>query len=103
MLKAHEVKKLKEHLQEEDPRLPIVFNALSDQNRCNIFRLFLKKNKLCVSDVSNILGISMSLASQHLKVLEVTGLVVRKKEGRTVYYLPNTQDKLVSSIVKSVI
>lgn len=104
MLKPHEIKKLNQQLHgEADPRLPIVFNALSDQNRCNIFRCFLKRDKLCVSDISKILGISMSLASQHLKVLEVTGLIVRQKEGRTVYYLPNTQDKLVTSIINAVI
>lgn len=102
MLKAYEVKKLKKHLKEEDPRLPIVFNALSDNNRCNIFRCFLEEERLCVSDVAKILGISMSLASQHLKILEMTGLVIREREGRTVYYQPNTDDRLVTSIIKSV-
>lgn len=102
MLKPHEVIKLKEHLAEEDSRLPIVFNALSDSNRCNIFRCFLQKDRLCVSDIAKALGISMSLTSQHLRILEITGLVIRQKEGRVVYFLPNTDDKLVRSIIKSV-
>ena len=44
----------------------------------------------------------MSLASQHLKVLEITNLVVREKEGRTVYYRPNVEDELVRTIIKAV-
>lgn len=102
MLKAHELKELKRHINDEDPRLPIVFSALSDNNRCNIFRCFLTEKRLCVSDIANTLGISMSLASQHLKTLEVTGMLNRQKEGRVVYFSPNDGDKLVASIIRSV-
>lgn len=55
-----------------------------------------------MSDVAHTLGISMSLASQHLKVLEVTKLVVREREGRTVYFRPNTHDELVRAVIKAV-
>jgi DNA-binding transcriptional ArsR family regulator len=89
-------------IKNEDERLPIVFNALSDPNRCNIFRSFLKRDRLCVSDIAKTLGISMSLASQHLKVLEITKLLTREREGRTIYFRPNTSDELVRSIIKAV-
>ena len=102
MLEAREIQKLQGLLRKEDDRLPIVFNALGDPRRCLIFRSFLKRDRLCVSDVARTLKISMSLASQHLKVLEVTKLVVREKEGRTVYYRPNTDDELVRSIIQAV-
>ena len=102
MLEAREIQKLQGLLRKEDDRLPIVFNALGDPRRCLIFRSFLKRDPLCVSDIAHALKISMSLASQHLKVLEVTKLVVREKEGRTVYYRPNTDDELVRSIIQAV-
>jgi DNA-binding transcriptional ArsR family regulator len=102
MLNAQELGKLRGLLPKEDDRLPIVFNALSDPKRCAIFRSFLKHPRLCVSDISRTLGISMSLASQHLKVLEVTGLLVREREGRVIYFRPNTSDELVCTIIKAV-
>lgn len=111
MLDAREIGKLRELMQREDERLPIVFSALSDPNRCNIFRSFLKREprpsgygqgRLCVSDIAKTFGISMSLASQHLKILEITGLLRREKEGRTVYYHPRIEDELVRTIIQAV-
>lgn len=102
MLSTSEINKLQKHMTEDDKRLPIVFNALGDPRRCKIFRSFLKKERLCVSDISKTLKISMSLASQHLKILELTGLLTREREGRVIYYRPNTSDKLVESIIKAV-
>lgn len=102
MLKPQEIQKLRSLLTKEDNRLPIIFSALGDPRRCKIFRSFLKRERLCVSDVARTFNISMSLASQHLKVLELTGLVVREKEGRTVYYKPNVGDELVQAIIKAV-
>src|SRR4051812_14852976 len=98
MLKPKEIQKLQSLMKREDDRLPIVFSALGDPRRCLIFRSFLKRDRLCVSDVSRTFRISMSLASQHLKILEITKLVTRKREGRTVYFMPNTGDELVRSI-----
>jgi DNA-binding transcriptional ArsR family regulator len=101
MLNAKEILKLQSLLKHEDARLPIVFNALGDPRRCLIFRSFLTRDRLCVSDIARIHGISMSLASQHLKVLEVTGLLTREREGRSIYYRPNTGDELVGNIIKA--
>jgi DNA-binding transcriptional ArsR family regulator len=102
LLNTKEIAKLQKLMKHEDNRLPIVFNALSDPNRCKIFRSFLKREKLCVSDISKILGISMSLASQHLKILEITKLLTREREGRVIYYKPNLKDELVTAIIKAV-
>lgn len=102
MLNKAEIQKLKKLLTHDDERLPIIFSALSDPKRCLIFRSFLKHEKLCVSDVSRTLGISMSLASQHLKILEITKLLTREREGRVIYFRPNTTDELVRTIIKAV-
>ena len=44
----------------------------------------------------------MSLASQHLKILEITGLLIRKREGRVIYFYPNAEEGLVKAIIKAV-
>lgn len=82
--------------------MPIVFNALSDPTRCKIFRSFLTAKRLCVSDISRILGISMSSASQHLKILEITKLLTREREGRVIYFKANLEDDLARTIIKAV-
>jgi DNA-binding transcriptional ArsR family regulator len=102
MLKPQEITKLQKLLKREDERMPIVFNALSDPKRCNIFRSFLRQDRLCVSDIAKTLNISMSLASQHLKILEITKLLVREREGRVIYFRPNVEDELVRTIIKAV-
>jgi len=102
MLNSEEIKKLKKLLTKEDERLPIIFNALSDPKRCLIFRSFLNHDKLCVSDIAKTLGISMSLASQHLKILEITGLLTRERQGRVIYFRPKVSDELVKTIIKAV-
>jgi DNA-binding transcriptional ArsR family regulator len=102
MLKPKEIQKLQTLISGDEARLPEIFSALGDPRRCKIFRSFLQKERLCVSDVARTFGISMSLASQHLKILETKGLVVREKEGRVVYFHPNTKDHLVTSIIKAV-
>lgn len=89
-------------MKDKDDRLPIVFNALSDPKRCLIFRSFLRHKRLCVSDIAKTLNISMSLASQHLKILEITGLLIREREGRNSYFTPQTEDGLVRIIIKAV-
>ncbi len=102
MLKPHEAKRFMHVLGRKDQRLPIIFNALSDPTRCHIFRSFLKKKQLCVTDVTRIVGISMSSASQHLKILEVTGLVRRERVGRNIYFEANSGDRIVDAIKKAV-
>jgi ArsR family transcriptional regulator len=83
-------------------RLAGAFDALSEPNRCTIFRTLLKKDEINVGDIASLLKISEPLASQHLKILLGAGLVVRAKKGRNVYYAINNGDKLVKALEKVV-
>jgi len=89
----------------KNDRLAIVFDALADPNRCKMFRVFVGKKKegLHVSDVARLLGISPSAASQHLKILVVTGLLHREREGQRVRYTVRTDDALVRALIHAVI
>ena len=86
-------------------RAAIIFNALSDPNRCKIFRIFLSKGKtgLYVSDVARLLKLSPSAASQHLKILVITGLLGRRREGQKVNYFALRDDLLVDAIARAII
>ena len=102
MLNAKEAEKVKKLLEGNEVDMAPVFSALADQTRCNIFRAIISRKSLCVSDIVNILGISMPSASQHLKILETKGLLTRERKGREIYYSPNTKNPIVSAIEKVV-
>lgn len=54
--------------------------------RLRILLLFSRESDLCVCDVSDILSLSVSAVSQHLKKLKDGGLIRARKVGQTVYY-----------------
>jgi len=103
MLSPKEHKKLETYIQGMDVgRLARAFDALGEPNRCLIFRALLKEQNANVRDIAGVIGISESLASQHLKVLLQSGLVDRKKNGKNVYYRVNRDDNLVMALQKAV-
>jgi DNA-binding transcriptional ArsR family regulator len=102
MLSPKEIEKLQGVLGDESADFAPIFSALSDLTRCNIFRAILARKSLCVTDIVNILDISMPSASQHLKILESKGLLTRERKGREIYYSPNSTDPIVKAIEKVV-
>ena len=57
-----------------------ILKALADENRLQILHELLKKES-SVQDLSGILGIKTYNISKHLKILEINGLVRKRKEG----------------------
>jgi DNA-binding transcriptional ArsR family regulator len=105
MLNSQELAKLNKSVDSKhNDRLAIVFNALSDPNRCKIFRIFVQQpgRDICVSDVAKLLKISVPAASQHLKILEITGLVQKRRTGQSVHYKARKDDELINSIIKAI-
>ena len=62
-----------------------VTKALSDSNRVKIIKM-LQQMAMFVSEIQAALGVSQSVVSKHLKVLEGAGLVSFHKEGTWVRY-----------------
>lgn len=62
-----------------------ILKALADENRLLIIRELLKSDA-SVSDLSNTLGIKIYNISRHLKILENSGLVEKKKKGKERIY-----------------
>jgi DNA-binding transcriptional ArsR family regulator len=103
MLTPREHTKLERYIQGVDvTRIATVFDALSEPNRCLIFRALLKESDVNVGQLASVVGISVSLASQHLKVLLQAGLVDKHKDGKKVYYHVISQDPLVRALGKAV-
>jgi len=82
-----------------------IIKALSDKNRIRIIYFLKAKQKLCVCEITDIIGLSQPTISSHLKLLENAGLIESHKEGLWVNYNINSQldpfsSKLIEIIYK---
>ena len=64
------------------------FHALSEPLRIKVLEL-LRQRELCVCDLCDVLGVSQSKLSFHLKTLKEADLVHSRQEGRWIYYSLN--------------
>ena len=64
------------------------FHALSDPIRVKVIEL-LRQGELCVCDLCDLLDISQSKLSFHLKNLKAANLVNARQQGRWTYYSLN--------------
>lgn len=62
-----------------------IFAAIADETRAKIVYA-LSLEELCVCDIANILGLSVSAVSHHLRLLRNLKLVKHRKEGKMVFY-----------------
>lgn len=72
---------LDKHLDE----LSEMFKALASRVRVRIL-FALSTEGLCVCDLANLLGLSVSAVSHHLRLLRMLKVVKYRKEGLKVYY-----------------
>ena len=68
-----------------EPTLEIL-KALSDKNRMRVVAALWRFDELCACQITELLNVSGATASRHLGILQKTGLVESRKEGRWVYY-----------------
>lgn len=103
MLTKREHQKLERYIHGIDVKhISVVFDALSEPNRCLIFRALLKGESVRVSDLASVVGISDPLASQHLKILLRANLVTKQKIGKNVYYEVDKSNPLIDALKKAV-
>jgi len=74
-----------------------IFKALGDPTRLRIVSA-LAVNELCVCDLANLLGSSVSAVSHQLRVLRNMKLVKHRKHGKMVYY--SLDDQCVETLMK---
>ncbi|WP_050182534.1 ArsR/SmtB family transcription factor [Domibacillus robiginosus] len=85
--------------QENTLDVATVFKALSDDTRIKIAYALTIEDELCVCDVANIIGSTLSTASHHLRLLKNLGLAKYKKVGKLVYY--SLDDDQVKELIQT--
>jgi ArsR family transcriptional regulator len=78
-------------------RLEAVFSGLADRTRLKILKL-LAKEELCACEVMAALDLTQPTASHHLGILERSGLVASRREGKWVFY--RIADAKVESLLR---
>lgn len=63
-----------------------IFKALSDPTRLQIISVLTRERSICVSDIAQLLDMSVSRVSHHLGILEKLGFTRHKQIGKQVYY-----------------
>ena len=66
-------------------QITIIFKALCDENRVQIFRL-LQGGERCACELLDEMQLSQPTLSHHMKILCDSGLVVGRKEGKWMHY-----------------
>lgn len=92
-----EVLRLKEIKEVYIEKLASFFKSVSDETRVRIIYV-LSEGEMCVSDISESLGISQSLVSHQLKLLKFEGHVKARRDGKKIYY--SLDDEHVVEIFK---
>ena len=99
MLEPSQISKIKETLKEQNTSLVDVFSLLGDKNRFLIIKLLIKQGEMCVTDLANVLDISVSAVSQHMRILEMSRMVEGEKMGQMMCYKPKIDDPKIKDII----
>ena len=102
MLEKTAIDKIKKRLDasEDDAILTEVFKLLGDKSRYRIVKILTEEGELCVSDLAAVLDSSMSAVSQHLRILEMSGLVAGERMGQMMCYKPLMDHPKIKAIIK---
>lgn len=81
-------------------KLSIIFKALGHPARITILEYLLQQNSCICNDLVNVLPLSQSTISQHLKELKNAGLIKGSIEGNSICYCldENTLDLIKETI-----
>jgi ArsR family transcriptional regulator len=81
--------------------LAAVCKALSDETRLSMLGLLLREGELCVCDFVEVLGVTQSKASRHLRCLVNAGLLQDRREAVWVYFRVAERPAVLQSAVLS--
>ncbi len=74
-----------------------IFSVLGDPTRIKIIFSLSREKELCVCDIANILGLTVSAASHQLRKLRDARAVTYRTDGNMVYY--SLADKYVEDLL----
>lgn len=91
---VNQINACKEKIQHIDESAEYLANSLSlagNNVRLKILFLLQEEGRLCVCDLSDILGMNISAISQHLRKLKDGKIIMSKKTGQTIFYSVSTE------------
>jgi len=101
---AQQINRCKEKVSELDDTFDYLSQGLEligNNVRLKILFLLNEEKRLCVCDLSDILGMTVSAISQHLRKLKDRKLIETEREAQTMFYsLTNEYDKILQPIFK---
>lgn len=102
MLTEQQIKQVQKKVEPSQEELALcdAFRILGDWNRYRMMKTLIEAKELCVGDLAKIVGISMSATSQHLRILEMSGLVESERMGQTICYKPLIEHPKVKTLIK---
>ena len=66
-------------------QITVIFKALCDENRVQIFRL-LQNGERCACHLLEEMALTQPTLSHHMKILCDSGLVIGRKQGKWMHY-----------------
>ena len=84
---------MRQVIKEKTEEQAAVFAVLSDPTRLRLVKLLYRQRgprALCVNALANLLGVTQSAVSQHLRILKSIDLVKGERRGYHIHYLINS-------------
>jgi len=99
-----QLKSCKERITDLAPSIDKISNGLeliSNKVRLQILFLLHEEKKLCVCDLSDILGMTMPAVSQHLRKLKDRNFIETERQSQTIFYsLTDSYKEILNPIFK---
>src|SRR5688572_14359046 len=89
---VNQIKECREKVKKVDASVDVLASALAlagNGVRLKILFLLQEEGQLCPCDISDILGMTVSAISQHLRKLKDGEIIASKKTGQTIFYSVN--------------
>ena len=65
--------------------------SVASDSRMNILLLFVDGQERTVNQISELVGLEQSTTSEHLALMKRNGVLFSQKQGKEVYYRPDTE------------
>ena len=70
----------------------VKFKAIADKKRLQIMNILSQKSEICVGDLAELLDITQSKLSYHLKILLDANIITKDSKGTWCYYQLNLEE-----------
>ncbi len=100
MLSPKTISKLRRELKTGKSRYSLLFRALAEPNRLRLFQLLAHQPGICVTELAAILKLTVPAVSQHLKILEMSGLIRKERRGQLSCYQIQRNKPLTQTLIR---